>query len=164
GHTNNMMHPAISELIFRIVHKPHKSEDSLAKSLPEEFGVYTGELVAAVVLFLQVGLQEYATGQFLKVRFTEENYHKTYKDALRSIAKLKGNREHWGKTTARWAQWEAEHTIEVGTPNANAEGMNGRELRRTLANYMELRRTLANYMELRKGYPFYRTTGTTGTT
>ncbi|KAJ7023236.1 hypothetical protein C8F04DRAFT_1135065, partial [Mycena alexandri] len=123
GHTNNMMHPAISELIFRIVHKPHKSEDSLAKSLPEEFGVYTGELVAAVVLFLQVGLQEYATGQFLKVRFTEENYHKTYKDALRSIAKLKGNREHWGKTTARWAQWEAEHTIEVGTPNANAEGM-----------------------------------------
>ncbi|KAJ7037583.1 hypothetical protein C8F04DRAFT_1091760 [Mycena alexandri] len=123
GHTNNMMHPAISELIFRIIHKPHKSEDSLAKSLPEEFGVYTGELVAAVVLFLQVGLQEYATGQFLKVRFTEENYHKTYKDALRSIAKLKGNREHWGKTTARWAQWEAEHTIEVGTPNANAEGM-----------------------------------------
>ncbi|KAJ7741689.1 hypothetical protein B0H16DRAFT_1728468 [Mycena metata] len=123
GHTNNMMHPAISELIFRIVHKPHKSEDSLAKSLPEEFGVYTGELVAAVALFLQVGLEEYATGQFLKVRFTEEIYHKTYKNALRSITKLKGNREHWGKTTARWAQWEAEHTIEVGKPNASAEGM-----------------------------------------
>lgn len=48
-----MMHPAISELIFRIVHKPHKSEDSLAKSLPEEFGVYTGELVAAVALFVK---------------------------------------------------------------------------------------------------------------
>lgn len=133
-----MMHPAISELIFRIV---HKSEDCLAKALPERFGIYTGELVAAMSLFvkshllplsfslihlqLKVGIQEYATGRFVKIRFTGENFAKTYKDALRSVAKMKGDRDqhHWEKTRAKWAQWEVEHTIESGKQDEDAEGM-----------------------------------------
>ncbi|KAJ7021903.1 hypothetical protein C8F04DRAFT_1189504 [Mycena alexandri] len=141
GRTNNMMHPAISELIFRIV---HKSEDCLATALPERFGIYTGELVAAMSLFLKVGIQEYATGRFVKIRFTGENFAKMYKVALRSVAKMKGDRDqhHWEKTRAKWAQWEVEHTIESGKQDTDAE-----ELHRDPGNYVELHKAPGNYAE-----------------
>ncbi|KAJ7021728.1 hypothetical protein C8F04DRAFT_1195198 [Mycena alexandri] len=47
--------------------------------------------------------------------------------------------------------------------NWRADNLNYVELQETPFNYVEPCRNPLNYMELRKGYPFYRTTGTTET-
>ncbi|KAJ7041494.1 hypothetical protein C8F04DRAFT_1391043 [Mycena alexandri] len=121
GRTNNLMAPAISELIFQIVHKP---EDSVAKALPRRFKIYTGELISAVIVLLKVAIQEYATGRFVKLRFTETNYLQTYTDALLSVADMKGARDqhHWEKTRGEWAKWVVQHTIESGKKEAGPSG------------------------------------------
>ncbi|KAJ7735200.1 hypothetical protein B0H16DRAFT_1765418 [Mycena metata] len=113
GHTNNLMAPAICELTYRLV---HAGQDSVAKALPHRFKIYTGELIAAMIVFLHVAIEEYATGEFRGIRFTEPKYGKVYEDALHSIAHLKGARDqrHWEKTRAEWAKWEVMNTIASG--------------------------------------------------
>ncbi|KAJ7772189.1 hypothetical protein B0H16DRAFT_1768735 [Mycena metata] len=113
GHTNNLMAPAICELTYRLV---HAGQDSVAKALPHRFKIYTGELIAAMIVFLHVAIEEYATGEFRGIRFTEPKYGKVYEDALHSIAHLKGARDqrHWEKTRAEWAKWEVMNTITSG--------------------------------------------------
>ncbi|KAJ7753987.1 hypothetical protein B0H16DRAFT_1886712 [Mycena metata] len=113
GHTNNLMAPAICELTYRLV---HAGQDSVAKALPHRFKIYTGELIAAMIVFFHVAIEEYATGEFRGIRFTEPKYGKVYEDALHSIAHLKGARDqrHWEKTRAEWAKWEVMNTIASG--------------------------------------------------
>ncbi|KIJ11772.1 hypothetical protein PAXINDRAFT_157171 [Paxillus involutus ATCC 200175] len=102
GHTNNLVHPALSGLIVDFF---YTGATSIGKLFPEVFESEVPRVaVAMAATVLKVALDEIVGGQG-EVNFRVGVYSPVYLEILGLVAKCDTSDIHAAKTKALWVQW-----------------------------------------------------------